>query len=307
MGESGGLRQWLKFGCLGCLGLVALLVIAAACVLAVVSFQVREEEVDTRELAHAPPAPAAVPGETPAAIPPAAAGKVILRLAHGGFTLAPGPPGTPLRVEARYDARTYVLEEDWQTPEGGAWTYELGFHSTVRSSLMRGLRGLLGGTSPEVHVFLPPDVPIELDLELNQAGAETELGGLWLTAADVAVNQGGLKLAVGSPLRAPLERLALRASMAGIEAVALGNASPRELELEASMGGVELDLRGAWVTDATIRIAARMGGVEVVLPGDVNVAGVDERLPGARQAEVRLPTLTFDVEEARGEVEFVER
>jgi hypothetical protein len=170
------------------------------------------------------------------------------------------------------------------------------------------LRQWLGGTAPEIHVTLPPDAPIALDVELSQAGAEIDLGGLWLTAADVEINQGGMQIVVSEPLVAPIDELSIRAAMGGVEARSIGNASPRKLRLDASMGGVELDLSGAWVADSTIVIATKMGGVEVVLPKDVNVVGATTgRLPAGPEPELKRPTLTFEVQAEMGDVEFKER
>jgi hypothetical protein len=316
MADGRVVPRWLKWGCFGCLGAGAVLVMVAVGVVAVVSSQDRRE-LDTRALTHAlpvgeveaPPSPdaaGAAPPGSPAA-PAGAAGRVVLRLSQGGFILDRGEPGEPLRVEARYDPESYELREEWLTPEGSPWTYELSFHSKVQSSWLRGLLEMLEGTTPEVRVFLPPDAPIALELEVEQAGTEADLGGLWLTEASIEVTQGGIKLAVSEPLRAPLERLSIRGAMAGVEAASIGNASPRRLELEANMGGVELDLGGQWVADATISLAAKMAGVEVTLPDDVNIVGVEERLPTGSEPEIRRPTLTFDGASGMGGIEFVKQ
>ncbi len=309
-------KTWLKWGCFGCLAVVGALVFAVVGVVAIVSLQARSEKVDTRELTHglpaaeqapAPPAASGAGAAVPLRPPAGAAGRVVLRLSHAAFFLERGAPGEPLRVKARYDTKSYELQEEWQTPAGSPWSYSLGFRSRS-GSILRVLREMLGGTAPEIRLFLPPDAPIALDLELGQAGSEVELGGLWLTEADIEINQGGLQLGVSEPVHAPLERLSIRAAMAGVEAVSLGNASPRKLDLEASMGGVEFDLRGAWIADSAISIAARMGGVEVTLPRDVNVVGADSgRLSAGPEPELKRPTLTFDVKAEMGGVEFRNR
>jgi hypothetical protein len=213
---------------------------------------------------------------------------------------ARAPQPGPARQQPNYKHQ----EERWDTPAGAPWTYELSFRSRASRSFLGVLRELLGGSSPEVHVFLPPDAPFALEVDVSQGGGEIELGGLRLTSAELETSQGGVKLAVSSPVQAPLERFAITASMGGIETVTLGNASPRALSLEASMGGVELDLRGRWITDSTIVLSTRMGGMQVVLPDDVNVAGVEGRIPDGRPAELPLPTLTFETRAEMGEIEF---
>ena len=66
---------------------------------------------------------------------------------------------------------------------------------------------MLRGTSPSVHIFLPPDVPISLDLDLREGGARVELGEMWLTEADIDFNRCGFQLEVSEPLRAPMDLL----------------------------------------------------------------------------------------------------
>jgi hypothetical protein len=96
--------------------------------------------------------------------------------------------------------------------------------------------------------------------------------------------------------------------MGGGEVVGLGNASPRELEIEFSMGGGDVDLRGAWSRDAQITIDQSMGGASVRLPSGVEILGLDR--PGGLERpgldEVPRPVLTFTVSSQFGELEFVD-
>jgi hypothetical protein len=96
--------------------------------------------------------------------------------------------------------------------------------------------------------------------------------------------------------------------MGGVAARSLGNASPGSLEVNFRMGGIDLDLRGAWRNDADIRIESRMGGGAVRLPRDARIEGLEEfgvEPSGlASTAELPLPTLRFTVSSSMGELEF---
>jgi hypothetical protein len=190
---------------------------------------------------------------------------------------------------------------------GQPWTYRVTFRRTG-SWLVTALKELLGGTRPEVRVWLPNDTPLNLDLDVSQGGAEIELGGLWLTSADLNLDKGGCKLDISEPLHAPMERLQVRGSMGGLAATGLGNASPRRLEVDFSMGGMSLDLGGRWVRDSDVTIRTRMSGAAVQLPRDVNVVGLDrERFDLRERPEVPRPTLRFSVTtDERGELRFVD-
>jgi hypothetical protein len=98
--------------------------------------------------------------------------------------------------------------------------------------------------------------------------------------------------------------------MGGLEAKGLANVAPRLLEVQTTMGGAELDLRGPWLHDADVRVSVTMGGVAVRIPDGVDVrglaAGGEPHLEMATP-EVRRPVLHFSVSESMGEVEVIRR
>jgi hypothetical protein len=86
----------------------------------------------------------------------------------------------------------------------------------------------------------------------------------------------------------------------------LGNASPRELEIDYSMGGMALDLRGRWLVDSEIEIRTSMSGAMVRLPKDVNIRGLAAtEIAIQDEAEPGRPTLTFKSSSEMGDLEFV--
>jgi hypothetical protein len=251
------------------------------------------------------------PELTPAALGPGAAarvlpGRVILELGQGEFQLHPSRPGEGVRVRARYDTESHELVDSFETLPDSTWVYHLRFRRTI-PALQALFRALMGGdTETWIHVYLPPDSPIALDVLAKEGGMEADLGGLWLTAADIRFDKGGLSLDVGEPLREPLERLTIHGRMGGFQAMRLGNASPRELVVDCKMGGADLDLRGDWARDCDARLSIRMGGMSVTVPDDVAVEGYGA-MParGLRRtdAEVPVPVLRLTVSQSMGEVE----
>lgn len=299
MAEAGSGRKWFKWGCFGCLGLIALILLLVGVLFGVAWLGVRSEQVEKQTLT--PEIPRA--GEpTELDLPPAGPGRVILELQQGGFHVLPGEPGEPLRVEAQYDANTGKLHETLETGDGPGWVYRLVFHGSS-GSLMHGLRALLGGTGPEIWVYLPPDVPLELELRLTQGGADIQLGGLWLNELDIDFDMAGIELGVDSPLQAPMERCSIRGAMGGLESSQLGNASPRVLDVDYKMGGLELDLRGRWVNDSDIEIRFSRGGGEIRLPDGVRIEGLQTgRIEPPVESEIPPPTLRFSATSDLGEL-----
>ncbi len=302
--KSGCLKPAL-FGCLGIIVLV-LIVVGVSAIMALNG--VKQEQVADAQFA---------PGGSEAVDPAQLAtlarmpGRVELELAQGEFNVKPGEPGTGVLVKARFDQTSYELLDELEVLPDSTWVYRVKYRRTIggMEALMRAIFG--GNQESKVEVFLPPDVRIDLVLDLHQGGGQAELGGLWLHDVTLNYGQGGFELDVSEPLHEPMNRLVIAGSMGGFEAKRLGNASPRFLGIDCSMGGGEIDLRGQWLNSANVDLKVRMGGMAVLVPADLTVEGapVTGGAEGLRagEAEVDLPVLHLTVDQSMGEVEIVRR
>lgn len=319
---------WLRWGCIGCGGLIVLLIAFSAVVTGLAWFGARSEQVEDRVLTGpepksvatilVPPVAAAetgTPGDAAAEAPghawspgvtPEPEGVVELDLRQGEFQVRPADPGEPLRVEANYDTNSYELEQYSDAPEDGPWTYRVGFRRTTRSGLVAALKQIMSGHSPRVRVWLPRDVALRLDLRFEEGGGEVDLGGLAVTEADLRMSKGGGDFRIPEPGPFPMEHLRIEGRMGGGSFTGIGNASPKTLDAEFRMGGVNLDLRGAWQRDAEIRVNGSMGGAAVIVPSDVRVIGAPGRVGLPEDSDLPAPTLRLDVSWSMGEVEIVE-
>jgi len=319
-------RGCLKYGLLGCLGMVALFLLLLVITAFVAWRGIDKQQIEEGELRPALVAVATLPAEpaapaapdtpdapaTPAVFqaPRKAAGRVILELGQGEFEIRPAPPGSGIRVETHYDSNAHELVDELTTLPDSSWVYRIRFRQTI-SGLQAMFRALLGGdTDAYVHVYLPPDIPIALEVSVEKGGFEAELGGLWITETDIRYAMGGFSLDVSEPLREPMESLTIHGKMGGFEAGRLGNASPRVLTVECQMGGADVDLRGDWLRDCDISLAVRMGGMAVIVPDEVEVEGV----PGGEEPELRRadrelspPLLRFSLSQSMGEIEVIHR
>jgi hypothetical protein len=299
-GTEGSGKKWLTCTCFGCLGLIVLVLLVLAGVFGTAWVGVNNEQVAEQTLQPQIPA-----GEVTDREPGGRPGRVELRLTSGEFHIRPARPGESLRVEARYDENTYSLTERFVDGDE-RWTYGIDFERKG-SMLMSMLKSAVGGVGSRVEIFLPADVPLELTVELRQGGSELDLGGLWLTAAEFDFGMGGFNLEISEPLREPMDSLSIKGDMGGFNSTRLGDASPRRLDVEVSMGGLNLDLRGDWVVDSEVSIQVSQGGGAVQLPRDVNIVGIDSvDITPRGDDEVPLPTLTFSVSNVGGEIEFIE-
>ena len=238
-------------------------------------------------------------------------GRIVLDVSMSTFEIVPGPPGQPIRVEADYDTGSYELTESFEPAGELGWTYELTFRRTV--SWLRLLMAGAGEPDNRIRLIIPRDVPVSLTGKVGIGESDLELGGLWLTDVALSIGVGEHDVSFREPLREPLEEIRLRSSIGEVNVKRLGNASPRNVFLQHSIGEVRYDLRGEWLNDSEIDVACGIGECSVRLPGnDVAVelirAGVtigEEDTGDVRRrgpAPAGAPTLRVGVSGTIGEV-----
>nr|MEE4269055.1 hypothetical protein [Candidatus Krumholzibacteria bacterium] len=305
-------RGCFKTGCLGCLGVLGVGLLFLVILAGVAWNGARDKEVVDRELS-APTevaqldAPDVVSGEAREALASPKGGRLVLNLNQGEFELHRGAPGQELTIKANFDDDIYNLEDKFETLPDSTWVYQVRFYRTIggMQALLRQVFG--GGHNNSIHVYLPPDVPIELVIDSEEGGFEADLGGLWLTSADISFAKGGFALEISEPLHEPVDSFVIRSRMGGFDAQGLGNASPHRLVVESRMGGAQVDLSGQWLNDCTAQMSIRMGGMAVVLPDGINILGVatDGSDLTRTDQELGLPTLSLSLTQSMGEIDVV--
>jgi hypothetical protein len=298
-----------KLGCFrpalfGCLGVIAVVVIGLAVAALFAWRGVRQQDVDDRDLTGGGQI-AAVVADTAGARPP---GRVILELSHGEFYLHRGEPGTGVQVTARFDQNAYELLDDLEVLPDSTWVYRVSYRRTI-PGLQALLQMALGGAGDSrLDVFLPPDVPIALELMISKGAGEGEIGGLWLTDVLIRAGQGGFSLGLDEALREPVDRFVVSGEMGGLDLSGLGYASPRVLDVSWRMGGANVSLDGDWLADCDASVAVDMGGMSLMIPRDVTVEKVgDEPAALDRQSEVSRPVIRLRTSQKRGEIDVIRR
>jgi hypothetical protein len=275
-------------------GLVVVGLVVAAIATGIAVKQNRSASFTSEQQTFAPPeAPA---GDAPGFL------RLQLDIHTAGVSVRPLPPGEPLRVEADYDPRAYAFDRSRAQVEGvELLTVEL---RPTGSKMIALLRSKLGGRPPMLRIGLPPGVGLEIVGRLERTFAAMELGGLPVQAIDLDVEEGGVKVSFGEPLTAPMEEMRIIVNRGALSIAGLGNASPRETVFLQHLGAVDLDLRGAWVRDADLRLISAAAGGSVWLPDNVRVVGIDDNR-GLRlldEPELERPTLNVSLEEKVGRV-----
>jgi hypothetical protein len=310
-----GPKGCFKSCLLGCGGLIVLLVVLGAIMAGLAWRSLDKGRQVSGNLHLGADTTAVATGETMAADEPMAAravrltttrgGKVHLALGEGEFRVSAAAPGEGLHATAEFNTEVHHLSEQFAVLPDSTWEYRLECRQTM-PGLQALFRNLLGGKSDtKVHVYLPPEVPIELVMQAERGGCEADLGGLWLRTGDLQFRQGGIQIGFSSPLREPMDSLRLNARMGGVTADRIGNASPRALDVDCAMGGANIDLRGAWRGDCDARVAIRMGGMNLRVPADMRVEGDGVPPPKLSESEIEMPgpVLRLKIEKSMGEVE----
>lgn len=203
---------------------------------------------------------------------PAGPGTIELDVSMAEVDLKPAPPGSPLRLEADWNAGVFRLEEKL-TREGGGWRYRLEFGGKGFVLLARHEHHSPNRLSLQV----PVDKPLSIAGELTLGETDLDLGGLNLDEIDLELGAGEHEVAFSEPTQRPVARLALDGSMGQLTVFGAGNASPRRLEVKHGMGELLLDLSGRWRADGEVEMHLSMGDARVELPGLDEAAAVVEK------------------------------
>ena len=302
-----------KLGCFrpvlfGCLGIVVILFIGLGIAALVAWRGVDKARVEDRDLLAATEV-TAVAGDEAGDAPVAPPGRVILDLAQGEFTIHRGTAGEGVRVKARFNLEAYELTDDLEILPDSTWVYRVRYRRTMPAlqAILQSMFG--GGGDSRVDVYLPPDVPIALEVHVQQGGGEVDLGGMWLTEGQIDVSKGGFSLQISEPLVEPLDRLVITGSMGGLDVSGVGNASPRTFDVSWRMGGANIDLGGEWLRDCDVNLDVSMGGMSVTVPRDLILedAALAEGQLQAPPRETSAPVLRLRKTFKRGEIDVMRR
>jgi hypothetical protein len=214
-----------------------------------------------------------------ATLPPVAFGDrvldVLLRFEEGSFEIVPGLPGEAIHLEAEYDEGAYSLTPHYEADSAGDSTtdrFELIFE---RTASLAGLRQLVHRREDlqdnHVRVFLPPGVPIRLEVEMSKGEAQFDFSGLSLVALRLATRMGSTQVEIDRQNPVPMELLDLRSEMGEMRFHGIGFAAPAAIHFKGRMGGYLLDFEGGGRPQVEARFEITMGDLRVEVPPEVTV------------------------------------
>lgn len=198
-----------------------------------------------------------------------------IKLSEGRFKILPGPPGSDITVDGSYATSYYDLVEERSEGKDGK---EISLHFKPKvgwfTRVIAGLTNFNDQHPNRLTIYIPPDIPIDLNLRMDSGESRVELGGLTLTDLDVDLSKGDFKLSFDEPLTAPLPRMAVAMQMGDGRISGLGNARAGDIAVDTGMGGFRVSLTGDWVanSDSKIKIDHSMGDLTLTIPVEVHIA-----------------------------------
>jgi len=263
---------------LGCLAIPALILLIGVVVL-VAAFLMGPVEVSptSKELQQEIPWAAAV--DSTGAIPETTylsrrpgspVLNVVLQFEEGHFEVVPGLPGEAIHLEADYDEGAYGLTPHYREglPEGDR--FELVFESTAS---MPGLRQLIHREDDiqdnRIRVYLPPNVPMRLDIKMRKGDAQFDFSGLSLVSLHLDTKMGSTQVEIDRQNPIDMEICDIRSEMGEMRFYGIGYAAPQALQFKGRMGDFQLDLEGPGRKIVDARFEILMGELRVEVPADV--------------------------------------
>jgi len=244
---------------IGCVVLIALITIPATVVWGLIAAGDEGREPDPQEQVRDHQLP---PG----------AGVVELHVSMAELEITPGPPGSPLKLDADWDAGPFRLEEGLEQ-EGGGWRYHLRFGGKGLALL----RHRHHHRANRLQLQIPVDHPLSVEGKVSLGESDIDLGGMSLDRVSLQLGTGNHRLAFREPTAHPLSLLAVDGSMGQVEVISAGNASPRRIEVKHGMGELLLDLTGKWRADSDVEVRFSMGDSRIDLPREDEAAAIVEK------------------------------
>jgi hypothetical protein len=236
-------------------------------------------------------------------------GTVVLDIREGSFTIVPGEPGDPIRVDGRFDTGSFELTEEFSR------TGELGWEYRVRFGPKRGwwLRLFSSEANQNrIRITIPRNMPLVLEGYAGLGEFDFEFGGLWLAGADLELGAGEHRIRFSEPLVLPAEAIDFNGSFGAITVRDLGNASPGRFVVTQTAGELHVDLRGAWRNDATLEVRNTFGQIRVDAPDNARLVvesasvslGEKRVASGIDESELPedAPTLRLETSLTTGEI-----
>jgi hypothetical protein len=185
---------------------------------------------------------------------------VRVRFGAGRLSIRPGEEGALYRMHLRYDEEAF---EPVARYEGRR--LDLGVEGTKHTIRWR------KENTQEMELFLPWEVPMDLDLEFGAVRADLDLGGLQMKNLELSTGASESRVEVSRPNPLRMSLADFEVGAADFHIRYLGNLNADQITVDAGVGNVVLDFRGEWQGDANVSVDMGLGALELRFPEGLGV------------------------------------
>ncbi len=188
----------------------------------------------------------------------------------GTLTVGAGAPASLYAMQLSYDAERFQPVSQWAP---GTSTVTLGLTNRESGSIG------VGGTAQNqvASIQFSPQADLDLSMQIGAAKSLIDLGGLRLSSLtlETGASQTEVRFSKPNPMRCT--SAVLRAGVAELSVLGLGNSRCDRVTFEGGMGSVVLDYSGRWSGDAILSATVAVGGLTLRVPRTIGVTITTEQ------------------------------
>lgn len=180
----------------------------------------------------------------------------------GVLKLEKGNAGSLYRALFRFDE-----ESAEPFAEYGSQHLDVGIN--IHSHRSRSFRGRSEG--PSLDLQLGPEIPADIELDFGAGRADVDLTGIPVSRLELNTGASESVLRVREPNPEPMEAAIIAVGAADLRVSGLGNFNTAEIDVNAGLGSVVLELDGSWAQSAMLSVDMGLGALEIRVPESLGI------------------------------------
>ena len=125
--------------------------------------------------------------------------------------------------------------------------------------------------APTLDLQLGPDVPADIELDFGAGRADLDLTGIPVSRLELNTGASETVLRIRELNPEPMEEAVIAVGAADLRVSGLGNFNTADVEVNAGLGSVVLELDGAWAQSAGMSVEMGLGALEIRVPESLGV------------------------------------
>ena len=123
----------------------------------------------------------------------------------------------------------------------------------------------------ELNFSLPPELPMELKLDLGLGDAELDFSRLYLTDVNLDCGLSDVIVRFDEPNGVACDRLSIDTGLGKLKALGLQYLRARDIYIKVGLGSANIDFSGKLDQNVSLNIDVGLGSLELKLPRNANI------------------------------------